>query len=192
MRRGRFSFDAASIIVGAMEIKEDVTLALPRAAVFAAYRDRLEELAPRLPNIRSIKVLSRTDREGEVDLVNEWEGGGDIPAVARAVLSENMLRWTDYATWKDGAFTVDWRTDVHAFPGAVRASGMNRFVDVGERTRLEIRGDLTCDSNKIPGVPRLLARTVNKAAERLLVGQISVNLVAIAKAVGAMLEREKT
>lgn len=173
-----------------MEIRADLTLPFPRERVYAAYRDRLAELTDFLPNIRTIKVLDRKDREGEVDLVNEWVGGGDIPAVARAVLSESMLRWTDYATWHANDFTVSWRTEVHAFPGAVKSSGRNRFVEAGSGTRLEIRGDLTCDSAKVPGVPRLLAKTVNAAAEKLLVGQIGPNLVEVGKGVGKLLERD--
>ena len=176
--------------VGPMEIRADVTLQFPREKVFATYRDKLAELTDYLPNIKSIEVVDRKERPGEVDLVNEWVGGADIPKVARAVLSESMLRWTDYATWKEGSFTVEWRTEVHAFPGAVKSSGVNRFVEVpGGATRLEIRGDLTCDSSKVPGVPRLFAKTVNGAAEKLLVAQIGPNLVEVAKGVGKYLEK---
>jgi hypothetical protein len=174
-----------------MEIRADLTLPFPREKVFSTYRDRLADLTEFLPNIRSIKVVKREERGDEVDLVNAWEGGGDIPKVARAVLSESMLRWTDYATWHAKDFTVAWRTDVHAFPGAVKSSGTNRFVEVPTGTRLEIRGDLTCDSSKVPGVPRLLAKTVNGAAEKLLVGQIGPNLVEVGKGVGKLLERER-
>jgi len=173
-----------------MEIRADVTLPFPLDQVFAAYRDRMPELTEYLPNIRKIEVLERQDKVGEVYLVNAWEGGGDIPKVARAVLSESMLRWTDYATWKEGTHSVEWRTEVHAFPGAVKSSGTNRFVAAGGGTRLEIRGDLTCDSARIPGVPRFFARTVNAAAEKLLVGQVSVNLVEVGKGVGKLLAKD--
>src|SRR6185503_5973377 len=133
-----------------MEIRADVTLPFPLERVWLAYPDRMSELTPYLPNIRKIVVKSREDRDGEVHLVNEWEGGGDIPKVARAVLSESMLRWTDHAVWKEASHTVEWRNDVHAFPGAVKSSGKNRFVELPDGgTRLEIRGDLTCDSAKI-------------------------------------------
>lgn len=174
-----------------MEIRADVTLPFPRDQVFTAYRDKLADLTEYLPNIRSIQVVKREERPGEVELVNEWVGGADIPKVARAVLSESMLKWTDYATWKDGPFTVDWRTEVHAFPGAVKSSGTNRFIEVPEGTRLEIRGDLQCDSTKVPGVPRLLAKTINGAVEKMLVGQIGPNLVQVAKGVGKYLEKQR-
>lgn len=174
-----------------MEIKAEVTLPFPRERVFIAYRDRLAELTEFLPNIRDIRVKDRKDRDaGLVELVNEWSGGGDIPAVARSFISESMLRWTDYATWDPAAFTCAWRTDVHAFPGAIKSSGTNFYKDSGGGTRLEIRGDLTCDATKIPGVPRLLAKTVAQAVEKVLVSSIQTNLVEIGKGVGKLLAKE--
>jgi hypothetical protein len=174
-----------------MEIKADVVLAFPRERVFATYRDRLADLTEFLPNIRKIEVTSRVERPGEVDLVNAWEGGGDIPAAVRSVLGDSMLTWTDYATWKEASFTVEWRTEVHAFPGAIASSGVNRFVEVPEGTRLEIRGNLTCDAAKISGVPRLLAKSIGGAIEKFLVHKIAPNLVEVAGGVGRYLEREQ-
>lgn len=173
-----------------MEIRADVELPFTRDRVFVAYRDRLAELTEFLPNIRSIVVADRKELDGKVELVNEWTGGGDIPSVARAVISESMLRWTDYASWKAATFTCDWRTEVHAFPGAVKCAGQNRYVELPGGCRLEIRGDLTVDATKVPGVPRLLAKTVGSAVEKVLVGAIAPNLVAVAKGVGTMLGRE--
>src|SRR5438034_989146 len=104
-----------------MEIRADVELRFSRERVFTTYRDRLADLTEYLPNIQSIKVVQREEAGDEVRLVNEWVGGGDIPKVARAIIKESMLRWTDYATWNASSFTVDWRTEVHAFPGAVKS-----------------------------------------------------------------------
>ena len=173
----------------AVEIRADVELTHPREQVFVTYRDRMPELVEFLPNIRSIRVLSRDDRGDMVLLVNEWVGGGDIPAVARAVLKESMLRWTDHATWRTESFTVEWRTEVHAFPGAITAAGTNRFVESPRGTRLEIRGELACDSARVPGVPRLLARTVNAAAEKILVKQVGHNLAEVGRGVQKLLDR---
>ena len=173
-----------------MEIKTDVPLSFPRARIFRTYRDRLEEVAVHLPNIRSIKVASREDRPGEALLVNEWVGGGDIPAVARAIVRESMLSWTDHATWKEGTFTVEWRTVVHAFPGALESSGVNRFIETPTGAIIEFRGTLVCDASKVPGVPKLMARTINGTLEKLFVGKIAENLVAVGRGVGKLLEAE--
>lgn len=170
-----------------MEIVADAVIPYPRPLVFATYRDNLPELVRYLPNIREIKVVSRVDRGAEVDLVNEWKGGGDIPSVARSVLRESMLTWTDHATWFEADHRVAWRTDVHAFPGAVKSEGENRFVEVPEGTRLSIRGAFTCDAARIPGVPRLLAGTVGGTIEKVMVAQIAKNAVEIARGVAQMI-----
>jgi Protein of unknown function (DUF2505) len=173
-----------------MEIKTDVTLSFPLARVFATQRDRLVDLAEFLPNIRAIKQLRRDESPGEVRLVNEWTGGGEIPSAARAVVRESMLRWTDHATWTEADHRCTWTTDVHAFPGAVRSSGYNQFVETPSGTRIEFRGTLTCDASKVPGVPRLLARTLNGTLEKLFVSRIADNLAQVGHGVGKLLERE--
>jgi hypothetical protein len=174
-----------------MDIKTDVTLSFPRERVFTTYRDRLTELLEFLPNIRGLVIKSREDGDGVVKLVNAWQGGGEIPSVARSFLSEQMLAWTDHATWKQADWRCDWRTEVHAFPGALQSSGFNQFVDLGgDRTRIEFRGQLVCDASKVPGVPRLLAKSINGTIEKLFVGKIAENLVAVGEGIGKLLARE--
>lgn len=178
-------------MAGAMEIRADVTIPFPPEQVFAAYRDRLSELAEYLPNIASITVVSREELDGgDVRLVNDWRGSNaDIPKVARAFLSEEKLRWTDYATWHAADLSVDWRSDVNAFPGAVLSSGKNRFVAAGQGTRMEIRGQLIVDASKIAGVPRLLAGTVGAAVEKVMGGQVAANAKAQAEGLTRLLQR---
>ena len=170
-----------------MKIHADVVLPFDRPSVFAAYRDRLVDLVPHLPNIRSIAIESREDRGDEIDFVNLWVGGGDIPKAVRGVLSESMLRWTDYATWNAKEFSVTWRTDIHAFPGAAASSGKNHYIEVPGGTRVELRGDLTIDGTKVPAIPRFLQRTVAEMAEKMIVGQVEANLASIARGVGELL-----
>ena len=173
-----------------MEIQADVTLPFPRERVYAAYRDRLTDLVEFLPNIKAIRQLEREERPGEVKILNEWTGGGDIPAALKAFIDESMLKWLDHATWREAASITDWRVEVKAFNDAIRSSGTNRFLEVPGGTKLEIRGDLTCDASRIPAVPRLAARMINGTVEKLFVGKIQVNLVEVAKGVGKLLERE--
>lgn len=162
-----------------MEIAADATLPFPRPVVFAAYRDDLTKLLQYLPNVRNIEVKSRKEDGPRVELVNIWHGGGEIPAAARAVLSEAMLSWTDYASWDESKWTCDWRTETHSFTEAVDCRGTNRFVEVDGGTRIEIRGDLKIDAKKIKGVPGFLAGKVASAVESFLSGKIKPNLVEV-------------
>jgi hypothetical protein len=177
-----------------MEIRADARIPFPRDIVFATYRDEITDLLPYLPNVRSIEIKSRKQDGNVVEFVNEWRGGGDIPAAVRAVLSESVLAWTDYATWREDAMCCDWRTETHAFTDAVTCKGSNRFVAEGEgQTLLEIRGSLEIDAKKIRGVPSFLAGKIGRTVEEFLVAKIQSNLVETAKGLVKYLEeRERT
>jgi hypothetical protein len=165
-----------------MKLHAESVLPFPREVVYRTYRDRLVELVPFLPNIRGIEVRSRADEGSVSRLVNVWHGGGDIPSVARAFLSERMLSWTDHATWDEAAWTCAWRMESHSFREAVHAAGKNAFLVDGDGCRLVIDGDLTIDGKKLP-VPRFLAGTVAPAVEKFLVGMIRPNLTEVARGV---------
>ena len=171
-----------------MELRADAKIAFPRAVVFIAYRDHLQELLTYLPNVRAVDQKSREENDGKVELLNVWHGGGEIPAVARAFVSEKMLTWDDFATWDEGAFTCNWVIRPHAFTSAVDCKGQNRFFETDGKTTLEIRGALSIDAKKIPGVPGFLTGRVGKAVEEMLVSKIQPNLKATASGLNEFLE----
>jgi len=175
-----------------MRIESDSVIKYPLELTYRTYRDDLPEFVVHLPNVRSIRVESREEADGEVRLVNVWDGGGDIPAAIRHVLSEDMLSWTDYATWCDADRTCEWTIKTHAFEEAVRCSGTNRFIEIDDtRTRLEIRGDLSIDLKKVKGVPSFLAGSLGRTVEQFLVKQITTNLTSVSAGLSTYLaERE--
>lgn len=174
-----------------MLLSADASLPFPRPVVFAAYRDHLADLVEFLPNIRRIEVERREDQGKVTKLLNEWHGGGEIPAAARAFLSESMLSWSDHATWNEDEWTCDWRIETHAFTEAVHCAGKNRFVESGGDTRLEIRGELTIDGGKLKGVPKLLSKRVAAAVEDLLVKKITPNLLSVSGGLQKYLEQNR-
>ena len=174
-----------------MELTADAVLSFGREIVFAAYRDELTELVKYLPNVRRIEVVSREGEGGVVRLHNVWHGGGEIPAAARAFLSEAMLTWDDHATWDEARWCCAWRIATRSFTEAVRCEGENRFVEIDGGTRLEIRGVLAIDAGKIRGVPRLLAGKVAATVEALLVEKIRPNLVETAASLRKHLEAKR-
>ncbi len=172
-----------------MDLRADASIPFPREQVFQVYRDDIVKVVPYMTNVQSIEVRSRKDDGPVVEFVNEWRGGGDIPAAVRTVLSEAMLSWTDYAKWNEAALTCDWRIETHAMTEAVRCVGQNRFVEDGPgKTRLEIRGKFEVDATKIRGVPRFLAGTVGRTVEEFMVSKIQSNLLETAKSLTKYLE----
>ena len=165
-----------------VKLEADAFLPFPRERVFSTYRDKLVELVPYLPAVRGIEVRERVDEPPITRLVNVWHGGGDIPAAARAFLSQKMLSFTDRARWDQAQWTCDWQMEAHSFREAVHAAGQNRFVEADGGCRLEIRGELRIDGTKLP-VPRFLASTTGSAVARFLAGVIRPNLLETAKGV---------
>ncbi len=171
-----------------MDLRADALIPFPRPIVFAAYRDKLVDMLPYLPNVRGIDVRKREDNGKVTKLLNFWKGGGDIPAAARAFVSEAMLSWLDHATWDEEAFTCDWRIEPQAFTEAITCVGKNRFFEDGDKTKLEIRGELSIDGKKLKGVPGFLSGKVAKAVEELLISKIKPNLVSTADGLTKYLE----
>jgi hypothetical protein len=173
-----------------MELRADAHIPHPRAVVFAAYRDDITKVLEYLPNVRAIDVKSRKDEGPIAELVNIWHGGGEIPAAARAILSESMLSWTDYAKWDADKLTCDWRIETHAFTEAVRCAGHNDFLEDGPgKTLLVMRGKIEIDAKKIKGVPGFLAGKVGKTVEEFLGNKIQPNLLETAKGLARYLEQ---
>lgn len=174
-----------------MRIFTDAHIPFPRPLVYATYRDKLVELVPYLANVRGIEVKSRKEEGNIIQFVNEWHGGGEIPAVARAVLSEAMLSWTDIATWNESDFTAQWQIKTHAFTEAVRCAGVHRFKEVDSGTLIETRGSLVIDPEQIKGVPQLLAGMVRQAVEDFLSKNIEPNMRQVSDSVRYYLDRSQ-
>lgn len=172
-----------------MLICADTQIPFPRSLVYASYRDKLVELVPYMPNVRHIILLSRRQAGNNVYTVNEWHGGSEIPAAARVLLSENMLSWTEYNTWNQADFTLEWRIETHTFTEAVKCSGKNHFLQDGNSTVIKSRGELVIDSKQIKGVPFFLTSTIAHVVEDFLGKNIQPNLVAMSAGVRQYLEQ---
>jgi hypothetical protein len=173
-----------------MIISAHTYIPFPRFLVYATYRDKLVELVPYMPNVRSIRVKSRHEQGEKVYSVNEWHGGGEIPQAARAILSEKMLSWTEYNTWNEAECTLDWRIETHAFTEAVSCAGKNCFIEEGNGTRIESRGQLSIDPRKIEGFPKFLTGMVAGMVEDFLSKKIEPNLLHMSEGVCHYLKRE--
>ena len=177
-----------------MRLEADTLIDFPRELVFSTYRDRLPELVPHLPNVVSITVTQREDEVGGVagisKLTNVWEGKGDIPKVATAIIRPDMVGWTDYATWNEAEWTVDWRTKTRMFTDQIKCEGHNTYEAVGDKTLLKIRGVLEVNLKGVRDVPRLLAGRVAPLVEKFIISLLKPNLVSVADGLNAFLRIE--
>ena len=72
-----------------MQISVDTILPFKRKLVYLAYRDRLLETQPFLPNVQCLTLKSRMDTPEHSYRTYEWQGGGEIPALIRGYLDTN-------------------------------------------------------------------------------------------------------
>ncbi len=166
-----------------MRIEADSIVPFVRPRTYAAYRDEMSQFVRYLPNIQGIDVEERSEADGVVRLRNVWHGGGEIPLALRGIVKGDMLSWTDHATWLSSDWLCEWRIETHALSEAVRCEGSTRFVELpGDRTRLEIRGELSIDLGRLRAVPTFLAGSLGRKVEQFLVRQITPNLTGVSDA----------
>lgn len=173
-----------------MKIFTDTRIPFSRSLVYATYRDKLLELVPYMPDVRYITVKSRSEENEQIHCVNQWRGGGDIPAAARVIISEDMLSWTEYDTWNESEYTLAWRIETQAFTEAVHCAGTNRFIEDGNNTIIQNRGELTIDPKKIKGVPWFVTNQIASVVEDFLGKKIAPNLLQMSEGVRQYLEKE--
>ena len=166
-------------------------IAYPLDTVYGVMRDDLPKLVPFLPQVKYIEVLSREDSEpGSIRIVNKWQGTLDqAPRVARPFLKEEMVAWKDHARWVDADHRVEWRFESLVGDRYFDCNGENFFEAVGEgSTRVKITGELKVHPERLPGVPKFLARKVAPAVEKYIINLITPNLRNLAQGVRGYLD----
>lgn len=147
------------------------------AKVFKTHRDQLPKLVERMPNVDEIIVDSREEDGELVHLVNIWHAAEtEVPAVARPFIKRELLSWIDRATWNEDELTVEWDIELGFLPDAITCRGFNEFEEFDGITRVTMEGELIVDANKIPGIPRMLAKKVGQVVEKFVVGLVEPNL----------------
>jgi hypothetical protein len=173
-----------------MRIEADSVLRHRRDAVFEAYRDDLGLLAGQLPNVRRVELVGRTEDGPIVRLDKVWHGAVELPANLSGLLEQRFLSWDDHAVWDRSTFACDWVIEPHVLREAVRCHGRTEFIDLdGERTRIELTGELTIDLEKVR-VPSFLAGSLARTAERFLVRTVLANLESVSDALDAYLRAD--
>ena len=171
-----------------MRIEADSVLRHPRSRVFVAYRDDIRQVVDFMPNVREIEVVEREDDGAVVRLHNIWRGGIKLPEKLSSALSTSFFSWDDRASWDERTWSCDWTIVPLAFEGAVTCDGHCEFVDLGgDRTRLEMTGELSIHLGRIKGVPAFLAGSLGRTTEAFLIRQITANLAAVSDGLAAYL-----
>jgi len=174
-----------------MDFAFEEHLSHPAAQVFATIRDALPEILPLLPSVESVE-RERAEAEGaaRVHIVQVWQADiRDVPAVARPFVNREYLRWRDVAVWDEPSLTCTWEFHTMHFDRLYECRGVNYFEAVSpDLTRLRLTGSIDVHPERVPGVPRLLARSIRPRIEAFLVGHAEPNLRELPRAVQSYLD----
>ncbi|MBW2254838.1 MAG: hypothetical protein JRI25_09625 [Deltaproteobacteria bacterium] len=176
-----------------MRFAFEETIHHPIDRVYPVLRDRLSEMVPFLESVDSIELLSRTEEaDGRLRLLNVWQGNAlQAPTVVRPFVTRDLIKWKDHAVWNDPENRVEWRFEAFHLDQLFDAQGANIFTAASDRsTCIEISGSLDVYPERVPGVPRLVARRFGPRIESFVIGLITPNLAQLPGAVEAFLDRE--
>lgn len=158
---------------------------IPVDEVWGAIRDRLGELVPYLDEIESVTVMERTVlADGDVSLVNLWQGKAKFPAVLSSVIKSETLMWTDRARWHEKDRKCTWQIELHFARERTRCTGTTTFEPAlgGKGARITFEGEFSLNAKGLPGVPAILESTVAAAAESFVTSLIPGNFRKLAMA----------
>ena len=174
-----------------MQIEGKEQLTHPARLVFETLRDKTPELVKHMPNIDECEVLSREEAQPLVKLYNRWQGAqSDVPAVVRPFIKKELIAWFDRAAWNEETLACEWEIEAVVGRECFTCRGQTVISATGENSsQFHLLGQLTIDPDRVPGVPRFLARKLSGPLERFIVKQMRPNLTSIASAVQEYLDQ---
>jgi hypothetical protein len=172
-----------------MRIEAQTHVSHPAKLVLVTLRDKTPELAAIMPNVESVEELERREEPPRVHLYNRWQGSNrDVPAILRPFVSKELLAWHDRASWDEEKLCCSWQLEGRVFS----CQGSTRLEPQGEGSTLFlIGGELKVDPDRVPGLPRFLARKVQQPLERFIGNAVRPNLTKIAEAVQRFLDEHR-
>lgn len=166
-----------------MKFEDQAILSHPLELVFGAFRDRLAELVPYLPAIEAIETVEREELgPGRLRLVNIWQGNRAVaPKGLRAFATKKALAWKDTAEWDEADRSTRWVFETFQLGSLYDCSGCNFYEKTPEgKTRFVLTAELEVYPERVPGVPRFLAKKIKPKIEDFVRQRVTDNLAELA------------
>lgn len=169
-------------------------LATDAATAFMVLHDRFTDLPAYLPNVLSIREVERRapDSDGSVRTVHRWQADPElIPKIARTFLKPSLLEWVGDAHWQPASGQVNFVFSSDHFAGLYSCDGTFRIVTRGAGCdiRIDVRFDVYPE--RLPGVPKWMARRAAPVVEQTLVSAVRPSLAALPQALTHLLPRSQ-
>lgn len=176
-----------------MRIEHSDIIAAPLDKVFKIVRDELVRVSAYLPNVKEIKVLEyKTLKPGKTLIINKWYGRASMPALVQKFMSEELFSWKDTATWDDEKYEVDYFLESTVGKDIYDARGRNYFKAISpDKTEMTLTCEVIIYPEKIPGVPKLIAKKVQPVIEQMIEKIIESNLTTLGIGIKEYLKQMK-
>ena len=157
---------------------------LSEEEAFTLMRDDLSALVPYMPDTEAIDELSREDLGDQVKTVKRWQASSDqVPKALRGVIKPELLSWRDHATWSEADRQGTWELEAMTGGELFSCSGVTAIKPHSEGSVLEITVNLDIYPENLPGVPKLLARSIRGQVEKFLGQILSDNMRQLAQSI---------
>ncbi|RLA64920.1 MAG: hypothetical protein DRQ88_09855 [Epsilonproteobacteria bacterium] len=168
-----------------MHLKSRETINRPLDEVYKLVRDDLEKLVPYLPNVEKIEVKNKKkEKDNSLKITNYWYAKAEIPLLVKKFIKPEFLSWKDKAVWKDGTYTVEYELESFFANDLFEAKGVNSFTAKGEnKTEFILNCEVKIYPEKVPGVPRFLAKKISPVINALVEKILGPNLTAMGKGI---------
>ena len=166
----------------------DLSDPLPLSAedVFHLIRDDMPSLVPYMEGADSITVTSRVESGDEVALINRWIGSMDtVPAAVKKFAKQDLISWDDHATWTTSTKSCRWRLQPLRNIGIFSCSGTTTVTPTGDTATLSMAIDLEIYPDRVPGVPKFLARRIRPQIEKFISGHLTKSMRNLALSIRA-------
>jgi len=151
--------------------------------VYLMLRDDMVKIVPYMLNIEKIEMLKyeRTS-DTRIEVMNHWHAKADVPSVIKSFIKPELMQWKDFAVWKDDEKSVDYRVESFVANNLYDLSGTNYIIPIGDdKTEIKVTFNLEIYPERLPGVPKFLAKRMKPAIEKFLQKLLTPNLTAMAK-----------
>lgn len=144
----------------------------PRLRLFEAHRDAFPVIAQRLPEVKSIREVSRSSgADGVVVVRNRWFGSrAALPLLLRPLVPEEVLVWDDETRFDRVRLVCSWTITIPGLGPMADVSGVHRYLDSDGGTRIELEGRFDFHPERAPQVR--LPPGASPIVERMIVGLI--------------------
>jgi hypothetical protein len=154
-------------------------------------RDDMSKLVPFMEDTDEINVLSREEGEGQVKLTNHWKASmKKIPSAIRGFVKPEMLSWHDHVVWTDSDRTGRWELEALGSDKLFSCRGETSVIEVGGETQLKISVNFEIYPEKVPGIPKFLAKKIGAQVEKLIGDILSSNMRQMAHSMSSYAENK--